>query len=60
MIKIKKKSTRDEPFLDISLDLDQNISLNYCLKKYSNAEMLKGSDKFDCETCKCKREAEKR
>ena len=53
-------SRREEPFLDLSLDLDQNISLNYCLKKYSNVEVLKDSDKFACNNCNVLQTAEKR
>jgi len=37
---------RDEPFYDLSLDLEHNTSLSYCIKQYSKAEILKDKDKF--------------
>ncbi|QPG76157.1 hypothetical protein FOA43_003543 [Brettanomyces nanus] len=52
-------STRDEKFLDLSIDLQQNTSIANCLKMFSQSEMLKGSDKFFCETCHSLQEAAK-
>ena len=50
----------DEPFLDLSIDIDQNASLSYCLKKMGQVEVMKDSDKFYCDKCKGLQEAEKK
>ncbi|VEU23322.1 DEKNAAC104575 [Brettanomyces naardenensis] len=52
-------STRDEKFLDLSIDLQQNTSITNCLKMFSQSEMLTGSNKFFCETCHSLQEAAK-
>lgn len=52
-------STRDEKFLDLSIDLQQNTSLTNCMKNFSRSEMLTGSNKFFCETCHSLQEASK-
>lgn len=52
-------STRDEKFLDLSIDLQQNTSLTNCLKMFSQSEMLTGSNKFFCEKCHSLQEAAK-
>lgn len=52
-------STRDEKFLDLSIDLQPNTSLTNCLKMFSHSEMLSGSNKFFCETCHSLQEASK-
>ena len=52
-------STRDERFLDLSIDLQPNTSLTNCLRMFSHSEMLSGSNKFFCETCHSLQEASK-
>ena len=42
----------DEPFFNLSLDLEDNSSINYCLKRFERVEVLDGSDKFHCDKCK--------
>ena len=53
-------SQRDEPFLDLSVDLDQHSSVTSCLRKFSEEEMLCERDKFFCDNCGGLQEAEKR
>lgn len=46
--------------IDLSLHLPEpNVSLSYCIRSYSNKEYMKGQDKFHCDKCNSKEEAEK-
>ncbi|KAI9802185.1 MAG: hypothetical protein M1825_002905 [Sarcosagium campestre] len=53
-------SQRDEPFLDLSVDLDEHSSVTSCLRKFSEEEMLCERNKFHCDVCNGLQEAEKR
>ncbi|KAI9803622.1 MAG: hypothetical protein M1826_004953 [Phylliscum demangeonii] len=53
-------SSRDEAFLDLSVDLDQHSSVTSCLRKFSEEEMLCERNKFHCDNCGGLQEAEKR
>lgn len=53
-------SQRDETFLDLSIDLDENSSVTSCLRKFSAEEMLCERNKFHCDNCGGLQEAEKR
>lgn len=53
-------SSKDESFLDISVDVEQNTSISYCLKNFSCTETLCSEQKYFCETCGSKQEAQKR
>jgi len=53
-------STKEENFLDLSVDVEQNTSISHCLQEFSNMEMLCGECKYYCENCSSKQEAEKR
>lgn len=53
-------SQRDEPFLDLSVDLAQHSSVTACLRKFSEEEMLCERNKFHCDKCSGLQEAEKR
>ena len=53
-------SQRDEPFLDLSVDLEAHSSVTSCLRKFSQEEMLRERDKFFCDNCGGLQEAEKR
>ena len=53
-------SQRDEPFLDLSVDLEAHASVTSCLRKFSEEEMLRERDKFFCDNCGGLQEAEKR
>ncbi|KAL1406552.1 hypothetical protein Q8F55_008258 [Vanrija albida] len=53
-------STREESFLDLSIDIEQHSSLTACLRQFSHSEMLCSTNKFYCETCCGLVEAERR
>jgi len=53
-------SQRDEPFLDISVDLEHHSSVTACIRKYSEEEMLCERNKFHCDNCGGLQEAERR
>jgi ubiquitin carboxyl-terminal hydrolase 12/46 len=42
-------TSRDEDFLDLSVELTQNSSITHCLKSFSAWETLSGDDKFHCD-----------
>lgn len=53
-------SSRDEAFLDLSIDIEPNASVTACLRQFSASEMLCQRNKFLCERCCGLQEAEKR
>lgn len=53
-------SSKDEDFLDLSIDVEQNTSITHCLRVFSQTETLCGDQKYFCETCSSKQEAQKR
>uniref|UniRef100_A0A915CTD4 Ubiquitin carboxyl-terminal hydrolase n=1 Tax=Ditylenchus dipsaci TaxID=166011 RepID=A0A915CTD4_9BILA len=53
-------SSKDEDFLDLSVDIEQNVSISHCLRNFSNMETLCGDQKYYCENCCSKQEAQKR
>ena len=53
-------TSREEPFFDLSLEIDQNVSVTSCLRRFSGTATLDGADKFSCDACGCKQEAQKR
>lgn len=53
-------TSREEPFLDLSIDIERNSSISHCLKKLSKIELLSQSDKFLCEQCCSLQEAQRR
>jgi hypothetical protein len=57
---ILKVSSRDESFLDLSIDIEQNSSVTACLRSFSASEMLCQRNKFLCDACCDLQEAEKR
>jgi ubiquitin carboxyl-terminal hydrolase 12/46 len=52
-------SSKDEDFLDLSVDIDQHTSLSACLRGFSSTETLCSEHKYFCETCSAKQEATK-
>lgn len=52
-------TSRDEQFLDLSVNLNDNEDLKSCLTQFSASEMLSGSNKFYCDSCHSLQEAEK-
>ncbi|KAF8131617.1 hypothetical protein EV363DRAFT_1398706 [Boletus edulis] len=53
-------SSRDESFLDLSIDIEQNSSVSACLRQFSASEMLCQKEKFFCDACCDLQEAERR
>ncbi|GBG72228.1 hypothetical protein CBR_g11160 [Chara braunii] len=53
-------TARDETFLDLSLDIEQNSSITSCLRNFSSTETLNAEDKFFCDRCCSLQEAQKR
>uniref|UniRef100_A0A8R1TZY7 ubiquitinyl hydrolase 1 n=1 Tax=Onchocerca volvulus TaxID=6282 RepID=A0A8R1TZY7_ONCVO len=53
-------SSKDEDFLDLSVDVEQNTSITHCLRVFSDMETLQGEQKYYCENCCSKHEAQKR
>ncbi|KAF8602409.1 cysteine proteinase [Ceratobasidium sp. AG-I] len=53
-------SSRDESFLDLSIDIERNSSVTACLRQFSASEMLCQKNKFFCDSCCGLQEAEKR
>ncbi|XP_054721434.1 ubiquitin carboxyl-terminal hydrolase 46-like isoform X2 [Uloborus diversus] len=53
-------SSKDEDFLDLSVDVNQNTSITHCLRGFSNTETLCSEHKYYCENCCSKQEAQKR
>lgn len=53
-------SSKDEDFLDLSVDVEQNTSITHCLDVFSNIETLSSEHKYYCENCCSKQEAQKR
>lgn len=47
-----------ETYYHLSVGIEQNTSLTYCLKKYISKELLKNKDKFYCSKCNSLQEAE--
>uniref|UniRef100_A0A6G1SLI8 ubiquitinyl hydrolase 1 n=1 Tax=Aceria tosichella TaxID=561515 RepID=A0A6G1SLI8_9ACAR len=53
-------SSKDEDFIDLSVDVEQNTSLTHCLRVFSKTETLDSEHKYYCEKCCSKQEAQKR
>jgi len=53
-------TSRDESFLDLSLEIEQNSSVSACMRNFSANESLRGDNKFFCDTCCSLQEAHKR
>ena len=50
---------REEPFLDLSLDIESGTSVFYRYQRLSDTERLEGSNKFFCDKCNSLQDAEK-
>mmetsp|Transcript_6168 Transcript_6168/g.11850 ORF Transcript_6168/g.11850 Transcript_6168/m.11850 type:complete len:357 (-) Transcript_6168:38-1108(-) len=53
-------TSREEVFMDLSLEINGNVSLTSCLKDFSSTETLDRDNKFFCDCCHCYQEAQKR
>uniref|UniRef100_A0A7S1I6X6 Ubiquitin carboxyl-terminal hydrolase n=1 Tax=Eutreptiella gymnastica TaxID=73025 RepID=A0A7S1I6X6_9EUGL len=52
-------TSREEAFIDLSVDVEQNVSLHNCLRNFSASELLHQDDKFFCDVCCSLQEAQK-
>eukprot|EP01006_Ploeotia_vitrea_P011979 TRINITY_DN3185_c0_g1_i1.p1 TRINITY_DN3185_c0_g1~~TRINITY_DN3185_c0_g1_i1.p1 ORF type:complete len:448 (+),score=32.18 TRINITY_DN3185_c0_g1_i1:65-1408(+) len=52
-------TSREESFLDLSIDIEQNVSVTNCLRNFSACETLNRDDKFFCDRCGSLQEAQK-
>ncbi|KAA8582701.1 hypothetical protein FQN60_006372, partial [Etheostoma spectabile] len=48
-------SSKDEDFLDLSVDVEQNTSITHCLRGFSNTETLCSEYKYYCEQMRVKK-----
>ena len=53
-------TNREEDFLDLSVDIEENSSITTCLNNFSAKELLDKNDKFQCDRCGGLHEAQKR
>uniref|UniRef100_A0A2K5L7V0 ubiquitinyl hydrolase 1 n=1 Tax=Cercocebus atys TaxID=9531 RepID=A0A2K5L7V0_CERAT len=53
------ETSKDEDFLDLSVNVEQNTSITHCLRTFSNTETLCSEYKYYCEECHSKQEAHK-
>ena len=42
---------RKETFMNLSLDLEKNTSLIYCMQRFATKELLNQDNKLMCDTC---------
>ena len=47
----EKTTNRDENFFNLSIDIERNTSLSYCLQRFSVKELLNRDNKLHCESC---------
>ena len=53
-------TSRDETFLDLSVDVEANSSVSSCLQQFSSTETMQGDEKFHCDNCCSLQEAQRR
>ncbi|GAA5808913.1 hypothetical protein MFLAVUS_002312 [Mucor flavus] len=53
-------TSRDESFMDLSIDVEMNSSITSCLRQFSASEMLCHKNKYFCDVCSGLQEAERR
>jgi ubiquitin carboxyl-terminal hydrolase 12/46 len=52
-------TSREEAFIDLSIDVEPNASVYHCLRNFSSSETLNQDDKFFCDACASLQEAHK-
>lgn len=52
-------TSRDETFLDLSVDVTQNSSISHCFANFCAVERLAAGNKFFCDSCNTLQEAQK-
>ena len=53
----EKQTDREENFFNLSIDIERNTSLIYCIKRFSVKELLNRDNKLYCERCLSKQVA---
>ncbi|ORY95321.1 hypothetical protein BCR43DRAFT_492794 [Syncephalastrum racemosum] len=53
-------TSRDESFMDLSIDVEMNSSVTSCLRQFSASETLCHKNKYFCDVCRGLQEAERR
>ena len=53
----EKQTNREENFFNLSIDIERNTSLIYCIKRFSVKELLNRDNKLYCESCLSKQVA---
>ncbi|KAG2178855.1 hypothetical protein INT43_001701 [Umbelopsis isabellina] len=53
-------TSRDEAFMDLSIDVEMNSSITSCLRQFSASETLCHKNKYFCDVCSGLQEAERR
>ncbi|ORZ23182.1 hypothetical protein BCR42DRAFT_404178 [Absidia repens] len=53
-------TSRDESFMDLSIDVEMNSSVTSCLRQFSASETLCHKNKYFCDACSGLQEAERR
>ncbi|KAI7891406.1 uncharacterized protein EV154DRAFT_602533 [Mucor mucedo] len=53
-------TSRDESFMDLSIDVEMNSSITSCLRQFSASETLCHKNKYFCDVCSGLQEAERR
>lgn len=53
-------TSKDESFLELSVNVEPNSSLASCLRSFSAVELLDAKNKFFCDKCRALQNAEKR
>lgn len=59
-LQCERITSRDECFMDLSLEIERDSSLTHCLRSFSKTELMSGDDKFMCDACCCYQEAQRR
>lgn len=58
-LRCETHATRSETMYNLSLDIEKNSSLGYCVSRFRHEELLHKKDKFFCECCLTKQAATK-
>lgn len=58
-LRCESTTSRDETFLDLSVDVTQNSSISQCFANFCAVERLAGGNKFFCDACNTLQEAHK-
>ncbi|KAI8812150.1 hypothetical protein BJ742DRAFT_674130 [Cladochytrium replicatum] len=59
-LRCKTKSAKQDPMLDLSLEIQNCSSVEDALRKFTEPELLSGSNRYFCEKCKSLVEAKKK